>query len=53
MIGAIRDRVDVRSHLSSLFTLVTSDNLVRVDGELFIGIDCDQEEARVGLSRGN
>jgi hypothetical protein len=49
VISAIRDRIDVRSHLSSLLALVATDNLVRVDWEFFVGINSNQKEARIGL----
>jgi hypothetical protein len=49
MICAIRNGVYVRSHLASLLALVATDDFIRVDGELLVGIDSDQKEARVGL----
>lgn len=48
-VGRVRDRVDVGRHLVPLLALVHVDDLLRVDGQLLVGIDHHAEEARVRL----
>lgn len=48
-VGRVGDGVDVRRHLVPLLALVHFDDLLRVDGQLLVGIDHHAEEARVRL----
>lgn len=51
-VGCVRDRVDVGRHLVPLLALVHFDDLLRVDGQLLVGIDHHAEEAGVRLPNG-
>lgn len=48
-VGRVGDGVDVGRHLVPLLALVHVDDLLRVDGQLLVGIDHHAEEARVRL----
>lgn len=52
MVGGVRYRVDVRGHFVALLVPVGEDDFIGVNGEFAVGIDRDQEEARVGLHLG-
>lgn len=52
-VGCVCDGVDVRWHLMPLLALVHVDDLLRVDGQVFIGVDHHAEEARVCLQTEN
>lgn len=49
MISGIGDGVDVRRHLSTFIISIGADHVIGVDWQIFIGIDCYQKKARVGL----
>ena len=50
-VGLVTDGEDVGGHLLTLPALVHGDNLVSVEGEAAPGVDHDQEETGVGLTR--
>ena len=49
VVGVIRDRVDVRRHLSLTLVLVAHDDVVIIDGKPLVGVDGDAEETGVGV----
>lgn len=48
-VGRVCDRVDVRRHFVSLLALIHFNDLLRVDGEVLVGVYDHTEEARVRL----
>ena len=50
-VGLVTDGVDVGGELLALPALVHGDDLVGVEGETAPGVDHDQEETGVGLTR--
>ena len=48
-VGGLRDGVDVRGHLVPLLAAVHLDDVLRVDGQVLVGVDDHAEQARVRL----
>lgn len=48
-VGRVSDGVDVWWHLVPLLALVHVNDLLRVDGQLLVGVDHNAEETRVSL----
>lgn len=48
-VGGVGDGIDVRGHLVSLLALVHVDYVLSVDGQVFVRVDHNTEETRVGL----